>query len=511
MSLSVVPDARLSQVSGFIAGAMGLNFPPERWSDLRRGLAGAADELGFADVAAYADWLLSEPPTQAHLQVLASHLTIGETYFFREKKTLDVFASRILPELIQARRGLDPRLRLWSAGCCSGEEPYSLAILLHQLLPDIADWYVTIMATDINPRFLQKAVAGTYGEWSFRDTPSGFKEHYFTRGEGGRYAILPEIKRLVTFEHLNLVEDVYPSLATDTNAMDVIFCRNVLMYFTPPQAQKVIGKLHSALLEGGHLAVSPSEASQALFPQFVTLNFPGVIVYQKNDAKLRDGQASMPAPLFEAAQTGSLNYNAAFFTPARELPWTPLPMAAPLPPTASPDKPAPMDSGPAPYALAELLYEQGHYAEATEKLLALSAEHTPESPAFSLLTRALANQGKLADALAWCDRWIAADKVDSAGHYLRAVVLLEQGDAEQARRSLQRAVYLHPDFVLAHFALGNLARAGGKPSEAAKHFDNALQLLARHPPDAVLPESDGLTAGRLTETITTLSGLGATR
>ena len=131
----------------------------------------------------------------------------------------------------------------------------------------------------------------------------------------------------------------------------------------------------------------------------------------------------------------------------------------------------------------------------------------PELPEFSTLARALANQGKLAQALTWCDRWIAAEKLNAAGHYLRAVVLLEQGDPEQARRSLQRAIYLHPDFVLAHFALGNLARRGGRNGEADKHFANALHLLARLQPDTPLPESDGLTAARLTETITALTSL----
>ena len=133
--------------------------------------------------------------------------------------------------------------------------------------------------------------------------------------------------------------------------------------------------------------------------------------------------------------------------------------------------------------------------------------HLADPTACSLLARALANRGKLAEALVWCDRWIAADKLDAAGHYLRAVVLLEQGDPEQARRALQRAIYLQPDFVLAHFALGNLARSGGRNGEAGKYFANALDLLARLQPDTLPPESDGLTAARLTETITVLTAL----
>ena len=472
-------DARWPRLSEVIAETMGLHFSPERVPDLQRALAGAATEFGFDEVVACVDWLLSAPLTKAQLEVLASHLTIGETYFFRERKTLDVVASRVLPELMDAKRGGERRLRLWSAACCSGEEAYSLAILLHQVVPDLADWHVTILATDINARFLRKAVAGVYGEWSFRDTPAGFKERYFTRTSDRRYAIRPEIKQLVTFEHLNLVEDVYPSLATDTNAMDLIFCRNVLMYFTPAQIGKVIGQLHRSLVHGGWLAVGPSEASQASFPQFATINFPGVILYKKTNAAAR----TLPPPLPPWVPPA---------TTARPLE-VQLPVAQAVAPRLTP------------HELATSLFEQGRYGDAADTLLASFAEQRPSPETFSLLARSLANEGRLADALAWCERWIAADKMNAAGHYMHAAVLLEHGRPDAARLSLQRTLYLNPAFVLAHFTLGTLARQRGHDEEAARHFANALQLLGRLHADDLLPEAEGLTAGRLTETIAAMT------
>ncbi|MBI2296137.1 MAG: tetratricopeptide repeat protein [Betaproteobacteria bacterium] len=500
-----VSDGQWSRLSEFIAQTTGLHFPPERLADLQRGVAGAARELGFEDTAACVGSLLSAPPTAAQVEVLASHLAVGETYFFRDRKTFDVLAADVLPGLVRSRQGREQRLRFWSAACCTGEEPYSLAILLREALPDLDDWHVTITATDINGRFLRRAATGTYGEWSFRDTPAWFKERYFNRTADGRYAILPEIKKRVTFVQLNLVEDVYPSLATETNAMNVILCRNALMYFTPPQVRNVIRKLHHALAEGGWLVVSPSEASHALFPQFVAVNFPGVMLYQKSGAKLPAKQPWMPAPPGEAAR---------FVAPEIEKPspWVqqvPVPLPTEPAPAPAPEEPAHAETRPTPRAMAETLYRQGRYADAAEMLAASFAGHTPEPQALSLLARALANQGELTDALAWCDRWITADKVDPAAHYLRAVVLLERGDVEQARASLQRALYLQPDFVLAHFALGNLARSGGKTGEADKHYANALHLLGRHQPGDPLPESEGLTAGRLTETIAAMTGMEA--
>ena len=449
------------RVSDFIAEAMGLHFPGERLPDLQRGLAGAAVEFGLEDAAACADWMLTAPLTPADLQVLAGHLTIGETYFFRDEKLFDALAGTVLPALLRAREGRVRRLRLWSAGCCTGEEAYSLAILLHQLIPDLARWHVSILATDINLRFLRKAAAGVYGEWSFRSAPAGFRERWFRRTADGQYQIAPEVRRQVTFAPSNLVEDTFPALATDTNAMDLILCRNVLMYFAPAQARKVVGKLHRALVGDGWLAVSPSEASRELFPQFAVHNLPGVILFSK---AVTDG--------------GRL----VFESPASWLPPRPSvePAAPESPPTESTsDTPA-----------------------STPALTPSPAPSCGQAPhELSRQARELANAGRLAEALSVCDRWITVDRLDAAGHYLRALVLLELGDADAAHGSLRRTLYLAPNLVAAHFTSGNLARGRGRRASADRHFRNALHLLALHRPGDPVAESDGLTADRFGELI----------
>jgi chemotaxis protein methyltransferase CheR len=341
-----------------------------------------------------------------------------------------------------------------------------------------------------------------YGEWSFRDSPAGFKERYFQQTADGRHAILPEIKKRVTFMTLNLAEDVYPSLATDTNAMDVIFCRNVLMYFAPAQARKALGNLRHALVEDGWLVVSPSEGPQALFSRFTPVNFPGVILYQKGNAKVHTEQPWTLSSHYEPAETDP---PLAFEAPLPWIPPTLLAMPTEISILALPEEPVQTESAPTPLEVATSFYQQGCYAEAADTLLAsLTANAAPDPQTFSLLTRALANQGQLAGALNWCDRWVAADKLDASGHYLRAVVLQELGDNERAGPSLQRALYLQPDFVLAHFALANFARRRGKNDEADKHFANASHLLRGCQPGDLLPESDGLTAGRLTEIISSI-------
>jgi chemotaxis protein methyltransferase CheR len=267
------------------------------------------------------------------------------------------------------------------------------------------------------------------------------------------------------------------------------------MYFTPRQVKKVISNLSGTLVEDGWLIVSPSEASQALFPQFTSVNFPGAILFQKGEAS-------------HIAET-RLKQVSEFTTSTTPLP---LPRESTTDLRENPESSALNDQPgmTAPFhdvlATAQVLYKEGHYAEVADNLLAVLSEHHSKSssnPAvLSLLTRALANLGRLTTALIWCDRWIEADKLNPAAHYLRAVILLEHGDPERARPSLQRTVYLHPGFVLAHFALGNIARGRKRMHEAGRYFSNALRLLRDYEPNDLLPETDCLTASRLTEIIT---------
>lgn len=437
-----LPDALLSGLSGLVAARLGLHFPQERWPDLERGVAAAARDLGKPDAESCARWLLSAPLAQKHIGVLAGHLTVGETYFFRESRSLDAFAEHVVPELLDARRAGERRLRIWSAGCAAGEEPYSIAMLLDRLLPAHEQWQVTILATDIAPQSLHKATLGVYGKWSFRGVPDWIKARYFKKREGGRFELSPQIRKKVAFSYLNLSDDVYPSPLNNTNAMDVIFCRNVLMYFNAEKAKEVAAKLSRSLVEGGWLIVSPAETSNTLFSPLAAVEFPEAVLYRKGaDA------APLPAPPEISRTTGA---------------------TAPEPERVPPAVPeAQPDSGGALFATAR------HHA----------------------------NEGRLDAALGWCERAIAADKQNPAPHYLLATVQQELGRADAAAQALSRALYLDSGFALAHFALANARLSQGRRREADRHFSNALALLRARPPEEIVPESGGLTAGRLAEIV----------
>jgi chemotaxis protein methyltransferase CheR len=436
---------RWQRVSELIAARTGLHFPPERRADLERGLAEAARELGYHSCDACIDRLLTDGLPAGELRKLAGYLTVGETCFFRERASFNALATHVLPLLIQ-QRAATRRLRLWSAACSTGEEAYSLAIQLQQVLPEWREWDVNIVATDINPRSLREAETGVFGERSFRETAPGFREYFFSPAGDRRYRIRSELREMVRFGELNLVEDDFPPV-------DLALCRNLLVYFTPGQARRLVANLHRALGDDGWLVVSPAECAEALFEGFLPVDFPGCTLYRKVE-----GRAEVPStvPLSEQADQVLSHESAALASEAASL--------------GEPGPPAP--------------------AREIEKLRARA--------------RQLANRGELAEALEASERWIAADKLNAAAHYFIGMVLQELGERARARAALHRAVFLLPDFTLAHFALGNHARAQARHAEARRHFADAGRLLQGRPDDEPVPESDGITAGRLREIIDAL-------
>ena len=277
----------LDQLSILVAEQVGLHFPRQRWQDLEKGFNAAAGELGFPDAQALADHLLLAPMAKDLLEVLASHLTINETYFFREKRIFEILEWEILPPLLASRRARERRLRIWSAGCASGEEAYSIAILLHKVLPDLQDWQITVLATDISQRALRKAEQGIYSQWSFRGVPSWLVEKYFYKVKGDRWEIIPRLKEMVTFSYLNLAIDPFPSLMNNTSAMDIIFCRNVLMYFSQAAINRAVEKFSAALVENGWFMVSPAECSLLQESNFLACPYSGAILFQKSKQRKR--------------------------------------------------------------------------------------------------------------------------------------------------------------------------------------------------------------------------------
>jgi chemotaxis protein methyltransferase CheR len=463
-------DDVLSRLSDFATAALGLRFPPDRWSELQRGVASAALELGIADIEGWVDALLAGGATAAHVKALANHLTIPETYFFRQRETFTLLGEKILPEVFARRRAQGRPVRIWSAACASGEEPYSVAILIRRIFPELAPGAVVIHGTDINSHVLARATRGVFSEWSFRDTPEWVKAASFTRKPNGRYEIARETGRMVKFSHLNLAEGLYPPEFGERGDFDLILCRNVLMYFSAEWQAKIIRRLVAALTAEGWLLVGPCDIA---VPQAEELglqsNGPGV--FQRSDAPARGARPAPPEGI-EAR---------------------PLPPAWWLPPGGAEAAPAETGASEAPPPQPRAAGGESAAAPAVSG----APTAVTEGEVVSALAQAKADRGELEAARAACDEAIALDPINPSFHYLRACILQEMNRPAEAAESFRRVLFLDPESVMAHFALGCLAERGGDRPEARRQFSRVLRLLgARNRGDAV-PGGDGLTVGRL--------------
>lgn len=487
----------------FVARNLGLHFPVERLSELAQKMTLLAKSQGHDDLQQYLLGIMSAPLSREQMKVLAGALTIGETYFLRDPKSYRAFEKELLPGLIAARRGTDKTLRIWSAGCSSGEEPYSIAILLSRALHDLPDWNVTLLATDINHQALERGRRGIYSKWSFRNAPAWLME-YFTRETDG-YRIAPRIQKMVRFAHLNLA-DPDESAPSITRGMDFIFCRNVMLYFHAEQIQNTLARFHACLRDDGWLFIGPTEVDHHAVPGFACRHLDGALVLGKKDP----GQTTRGTPdkgNIHPAPARAASVSEPVPPPKREAPPSAV-AAAGVPEPVHPLEPVQTCSVPEEPDLlkkARAHYRAGRYEEAAA--LALKAQERGEAQAsLALAANALANIGRFSEARDCCERAIALDRLRAETHYLLSIILEQLGDSEGAIASLRRALYIDQDYLLAYFALGNLCRRRGEMMEARQSFANALRLLKRRDPHEELPEADGMTAATLMRMIEDIAG-----
>ncbi len=205
----------------------------------------------------YLDQLKTCSSNSSLLADLVAAITVGESYFFRDKNQMHLLEDKLLPQLIN-QKSQDFTLKIWSAGCSSGEEIYTIAMLLAELIPDIDIWDIYLLGTDINTAALQKATAGVYGQWSMRSIPEKYMQRYFLKNNR-TYTLSPEIRDLVQFKYLNLCDNSYPSIINGIFEVDLILCRNVLIYFDNELVTKIINKISACMTENAYLLLGASD------------------------------------------------------------------------------------------------------------------------------------------------------------------------------------------------------------------------------------------------------------
>jgi chemotaxis protein methyltransferase CheR len=423
-------SAELERLREVVRQRVGISMPAGRLA----GLAGAMPD-GAAAVAA-----LLDPGTGGHsvVDALVSGMNVGETYFFRDAEQMAVLERDILPGLI-ARRRAQRRLRVWSAGCSTGEEPYTLAIMLARLLPDLTRWDVTVLGTDLNGESLRRARRGVYRPWSLRGLRPAALVPYVVP-DGDDFAVSERIRRMVTFERLNLAADRYPA------QLDLVLCRNVLLYFDTASGRGVVARLRDALRPGGWLLLSPVEAG---------LVGPGL-----------DGPALEPSALHPAVFRHPDHDPAPRTLPLLDLSFD----DSPLRPSRVDDPPPPRETAEDAAAVcerAEAIWRGGDHAGA----LAMLADATGRYP-------------------------LAADL-----HFLHGLVLVDGRRPSDAIAAFRRCTYAEPAFVLAHLGLAGALGRVGQRRQALASVDTADRLLADLDAGAAVPHGGGLRPAEVHELI----------
>jgi chemotaxis protein methyltransferase CheR len=233
---------------------------------------------GAASAAEYLDRLTTGANRDAELRLLLNEITIGETYMFRHPAQLDALSTVILPQIMAIKTGLGlKRLRFWSAGCSTGEEPYTLAMFLLEE-KQLAGWTFEILATDLNTRSVEAARAGIYGEYALRNTSEALRRKYFKNAGDGKLEVTDQLRSLLRFDRVNLCDD---SKMVFLKGMDVIFCCNVLIYFDLASKKRVVQHFHSNLLAGGYFFLGHAESLYQVDDSFRLVHFPSTTAYWK--------------------------------------------------------------------------------------------------------------------------------------------------------------------------------------------------------------------------------------
>ena len=394
-------------------------------------------------------------------QALVLELTTGESYFFRDAGQIRLLREMILPELIQ-HRDKEQQLRVWSAGCSTGEEPYSLAILIQQLLPLSSSWRIMLKGTDINEFALQRAREARYGRWAFRGVSEGIVERYFVRNQH-EWLLDPSVRSMVQFNRLNLIKDTFPDSTQELCDMDLIVCRNVFIYFGGDAIAGIMARFAACLRPGGYIMTGHAEVQHPISQMIdsgvlplVVRYFPDSMVFQR--------------PLSIA-------------TPVR-----PQPKAAPIFTPKPPPNKVQRRTVAAPSVVrvnkpevslkeARVLFEQGAYTKAIQR-----AESVLDAPllvfdACLLLARIYANLGDIAPAESRCREALRYRPFAVEPHFLLASIVHERGDVEQTKDLLKKVLYLDRAHVPAYLQLAAIHQEEGDEKRARQMRLAALDVL----------------------------------
>ena len=460
----------------------GLYFDKDRSEGLRLALWERLQNRKHDSYQEYYNLLRFHPEGCLEIRELLDLITIGETYFFRNRPQFDALMRFVLPEIVQRKMySPDKSIRVWSAGCSKGDEAHSIAIAIMEVIPSYEDWDISILGTDINRNVLVCAKEAIYGERDISHLPSEYLNKYF-KVRGSNYILDDSVRKFVDFEYHNLAKD--PFIHEGMQNLDIIFCRNVTIYFNFQTTKRVIENFHNCISRDGYLFLGHAETLWQITSKFETVEFPQTFLYKKAlipveeevmkpfmgvpEIKLEEiapmGEAVLEEEVFPGEAKPELEEKA---HPIEEIE---------KPPTGEEE----IDSL---YREATILFEEKKYQEALSLSDNIIAQDRNHMRAHFTKATILANQAKYEDAVDTFAKIIEMDNLNVEAYYLLGILSYKTSDFEGAKRQFRKVIYIDPDIVLAYFNLGNIYLYQRKFNEAVREFNNAIRLLEKRPKD----------------------------
>jgi len=505
----------------------GLFFEESRNQSLHLALWQRLLRRGYDSYREYYNLLKFHPEGRLEIRELLDLITIGETYFFRNRAQFDVLVKFVLPEIMQ--RKMDSRdkcLRVWSAGCSGGDETYSIAMAMMEVIPSHEDWHISILGTDINRNVLTSAKEAMYNEKHIGHLPKEYVAKYFTI-RGTTYALNSNVRELAWFEYHNLARD--PFIQEKMQNTDIIFCRNVMIYFDSQTSQRVIDNFHNCLARDGYLFLGHAETLWQITNKFERVEFPQTFIYKKRLAPFEEdttkpfiavpeiavgdfalSAAPIPASyqldsgsLFEAQGNNQGSGPALSEPPAAD--WgaegfsfiqnndfakssycqeqkfglqeelEPLDLLR-----RHCDVKEEVDSA---YRGATLGLEEMNGNTALRSSDPIDKQRTNYMRAYLTRATVLANEAKYKEATDVLGKILELDNLSVEAYYLLGVLSYKNSNLAEAETQFRKVIYVDPDSVIAYFNLGNMYLYQRKFSDAAREFRNAIRLLEKRPKD----------------------------
>jgi chemotaxis protein methyltransferase CheR len=461
-SAARIDDPAFAEIKALIVAQTGHHYYEDKDNQLSEKIGQRMAALGILAAELYLERLRDTAAGPREWRLLESALTIKETFFFRFAEQFAALRLHVLPAII-ARHAEDKHIRIWSAGCSTGAEPYSLAVLIHDLLgTKVGEWSVSILGTDLDEAAISDARAALYGSWALRAVEPVERARLF-QAEGSRWRLKPAYRGMVRFERQNLLDLLNPAPAIGRNDYDLILCRNLLIYFHPDVGTALVSALGGRLARHGKLLLGHAESGLAAESDLAPVELGGVVAYVRDDLRADAGEPP------EGPGYGSPPPRPRPPLPPRRAPRR-MPRREPLPPLA----PHPTEPNP-PLDDVRALLGRGETKEARELIGALKGER----------------------------------RSDPVLLYLEGLGALAEQDKAGAEKALRGALYLDRGFAMAHYLLAQHLLREGKDREGRRALDNAAEAVAGADPQAIVPEGDGLTVADLRAAIRhRLSGQG---